>query len=75
MRDEEGKQYRTSGFFERFWVSSIQEEDSQARTFGHNTNIFKRLKINVNFCNLKRRCFRKLKMSNIEFSKVMGICF
>jgi hypothetical protein len=32
VRDEEGKQYRASGLFERLWVSSIREEDSRAKT-------------------------------------------
>jgi len=31
VRDEEGKQYRASGLFERLWVSSILEEDSRAK--------------------------------------------
>ena len=31
VRDEEGKQYRASGWFERLWVSSIREEDSRAK--------------------------------------------
>jgi len=31
MRDEEDKQSRASGLFERVWVSSIREEDSRAK--------------------------------------------
>jgi len=31
VRDEEGKQYRASGLFERLWVSSIREENSRAK--------------------------------------------
>jgi len=29
VRDEEAKQSRASGMFERLWVSSIREEDSR----------------------------------------------
>jgi len=31
VKVEEGKQYRASGLFIRLWVSSIREEDSQAK--------------------------------------------
>ena len=31
MKDDEGKQSRASGLFERVWVSSIREEDSRAK--------------------------------------------
>jgi hypothetical protein len=31
VKDEEDKQSRASGLFERLWVSSIREEDSRAK--------------------------------------------
>jgi hypothetical protein len=31
VKDDEGKQSRASGLFERVWVSSIREEDSRAK--------------------------------------------
>jgi len=58
VKDEEDKQSRASGLFERVWVSSIREEDSRAK---------RRLAVLENYFNiLFKILIKKFKSTRVE---------